>query len=125
MKEQLVTLREMVEAAGCRVNFAGTPLGLDSGRVFPDADPISRFFFRREFRKSVAMGTAIHECGGARMGDDPARSALNAYNRTWDVPNLFVTDGSCFVTNGTVGPTLTIMALTARACDSIARVGSL
>jgi choline dehydrogenase-like flavoprotein len=121
MREQLRTLREMVETAGCRVNFAGTPLGLDSDRVFPDADPISRFFFRREFRKSVAMGTAIHECGGARMGDDPAHSVLNAYNQTWDVPNLFITDGSCFVSSGTVGPTLTIMALTARACDQIAR----
>jgi choline dehydrogenase-like flavoprotein len=55
------------------------------------------------------------------MGSDPAKSVVNEYNQSWDVPNLFVTDGSCFVSNSTVGPTLTIMALTARACEYIAR----
>jgi choline dehydrogenase-like flavoprotein len=55
------------------------------------------------------------------MGSDPATSVLNEWNRSWDVPNLFVTDGSCFTSNGIVGPTLTIMALTARACEHIAR----
>jgi len=54
------------------------------------------------------------------MGSDPAKSVLNSYNQSWDVKNLFVTDGSCFVTSGTVGPALTIMALTVRACDYIA-----
>jgi choline dehydrogenase-like flavoprotein len=55
------------------------------------------------------------------MGDDPSMSVLNQHNQSWDVPNLFVTDASCYVSNGAVGPTLTIMALTARACDFIAR----
>jgi choline dehydrogenase-like flavoprotein len=55
------------------------------------------------------------------MGTDPARSVLNEYNQSWDVPNLFVTDASCYVSTGAVGPTLTIMALTARACEHIAR----
>jgi choline dehydrogenase-like flavoprotein len=55
------------------------------------------------------------------MGSDPAASVLNEHNQSWDVPNLFVTDASCFVTNSTVGPTLTIMAVTARACEHIAR----
>jgi choline dehydrogenase-like flavoprotein len=77
--------------------------------------------FRLNFKKSVAMGAAIHECGGARMGSDPATSVLNEFNQSWDVPNLFVTDASCYVSNGMVGPTLTIMALTARACEYIAR----
>ena len=77
--------------------------------------------FRKSFKKSMAIGAAIHECGGARMGDDPAKSVLNAYNQCWDVKNLFVTDGSCFPSSGTVGPALTIMALTARACDYIAK----
>ena len=54
------------------------------------------------------------------MGDDPAKSVLNSFNQTWDVKNLFVTDGSCFPSSGTVGPALTIMAVTARACDHIA-----
>jgi choline dehydrogenase-like flavoprotein len=43
------------------------------------------------------------------------------YNQSWDVPNLFVTDASCYVSTGAVGPTLTITALTARACEHIAR----
>ena len=119
--EQVRAIREMTEYCGYRLNFAGSALGLDSKKVFPSADPVSRFFFRRGFRKTVAMGAAIHECGGARMGSDPATSVLNEFNQSWDVPNLFVTDGSCYVTNGIVGPTLTIMALTARACEHIAR----
>jgi choline dehydrogenase-like flavoprotein len=120
LREQVRVAREMVESFGARVNFAGSPLGLDSKHVFPDADPISRFMFRRSFAKSLAMGANIHECGGARMGSDAATSVLNEFNQSWDVPNLFVTDASCFVSNGIVGPTLTIMALTARACEFIA-----
>jgi choline dehydrogenase-like flavoprotein len=67
------------------------------------------------------MGAAIHECGGVRMGSDPAQSVLNEHNQCWDIPNLFVTDGSCFASVGLVGPTLTLMALTARACEFIAQ----
>jgi choline dehydrogenase-like flavoprotein len=121
LRVQVRVAREMAESCGLRVNFAGSPLGLDSPDVWPDADPISRFVFRRSFPKSLAMGANIHECGGARMGSDPATSVLNEFNQAWNVPNLFVTDASCFVSNGIVGPTLTIMALTARACEYIAR----
>lgn len=120
MRAQVAGLREMAEASGFKVNFAGSALGLDSKRIWPNADPISRAIFILAFKKSMAMGAAIHECGGARMGSDPATSVLNAYNQTWDVPNLFVTDASSYVTNGAVGPSLTIMALTARACEHIA-----
>ena len=120
LREQVRGMREMAENAGVRVNFAGSTLGLDSRRVFPDADPVSRAIFRASFTKSLAIGAAIHECGGARMGDDPATSVLNPVNQAWDVPNLFVTDASCYVSNGIVGPTLTIMALTARACEHVA-----
>jgi choline dehydrogenase-like flavoprotein len=121
VREQLRMLREMMEHCGYRVNFIGSVLGLDSRRVFPDADPVTRFLFRHGISRSLALGAAIHECGGACMGSDPAKSVVNEYNQSWDVPNLFVTDGSCFVSNSTVGPTLTIMALTARACEYIAR----
>jgi choline dehydrogenase-like flavoprotein len=62
-------------------------------------------------------GGAIHEMGGARMGDDPRSSVLNRYNQSWDVKNLFVTDGACFVRSGHQSHTLTIMALTLRACE--------
>ena len=57
------------------------------------------------------------EMGTARMGRDPKTSVLNAYNQTHDVPNLFVTDGACMASSSCVNPSITYMALTARACD--------
>jgi choline dehydrogenase-like flavoprotein len=66
-------------------------------------------------------GTRAHELGGVRMGAHPSNSVLNQFNQCWDIGNLFVTDGSCFPSAGDKGPTLTIMALTARACDYILR----
>lgn len=58
-----------------------------------------------------------HLLGTARMGDDPSTSVLDRWNRAHDVPNLFVVDGSCFVTSGGVNPTSTICALALRAAD--------
>ncbi|HVF28609.1 MAG TPA: GMC family oxidoreductase [Pyrinomonadaceae bacterium] len=62
-------------------------------------------------------GFSIHEVGTARMGGDPKKSVLNKFNQAWDVKNLFVTDGACYVSVGCQNPTLTMMAITARACD--------
>jgi len=62
-------------------------------------------------------GFAIHEMGTARMGRDPKTSVLDAYNRAHDVKNLFITDGGAMVSSACVNPSLTYMALTARACD--------
>ncbi len=62
-------------------------------------------------------GSYVHEVGGATMVDDPRTSVLNRFNQCWGLPNLFVTDGACWVTNGWQGPALTIMAMTARASD--------
>ncbi|MEK8174966.1 GMC family oxidoreductase [Streptomyces sp. M19] len=100
MRAQVRGLREMAEASGYRVNFVASTLGLDSRKVWPDADPISRAVFRLGIKRSMAMGAAIHECGGARMGGDPARSVLNEHNQAWDISNLFVTDASAYVSNG-------------------------
>ena len=63
------------------------------------------------------FGKNIHECGTARMGMDPKKSVLNRYNQVHDVKNVFVTDGAAFVTQGCYEPTLTIMAVSARAAD--------
>jgi choline dehydrogenase-like flavoprotein len=120
VSRQLTALREMTRHAGYQVNFIGSVLGLDSKKVWPDYDPLQRFLFRRVIGMSLTMGAAIHECGGARMGDDPRTSVVNGVNQTWDVPNLFVTDGASFVSNSSVGPALTIMALSARAAAFIA-----
>jgi len=62
-------------------------------------------------------GMGIHEMGTARMGKDPKTSVLNAHNQVWDAPNVFVTDGACMVSSNCVNPSLTYMALTARAAD--------
>ncbi len=68
-----------------------------------------------------AMGDATHECGSARMGDDPKTSVLNSFCQSHDVKNLFVTDGSCFVSlPGTHGITTWIMSLAMRASDYLA-----
>jgi len=62
-------------------------------------------------------GMAIHEMGTARMGRDPKTSVLNAYNQVHSVPNVFVTDGAAMTSAACQNPSLTYMALTARACD--------
>jgi choline dehydrogenase-like flavoprotein len=93
-KDALEAIKEMVDAAGfITLETSSTP-----------APP----------------GFCIHEVGTARMGADPKTSILNKWNQCWDVKNVFVTDGACFVSQGCQNPTLTMMAITARACDYIA-----
>jgi choline dehydrogenase-like flavoprotein len=98
MKEQA---GEMLEAAGVRnVNSwdANEPGGLG-------AEP----------------GLGIHEMGTARMGRDPKTSALNANNQLHDAPNVYVTDGACMTSSACQNPSITYMALTARAADHAVR----
>jgi len=92
-KDMAVASAEMLEAAGAQdiepyVNTAGDPPGF-----------------------------SVHEMGTARMGKDPKTSVLNAHNQAHDIANLFITDGSAMVSSSCVNPSLTYMALTARACD--------
>ena len=82
---------EMLEAAGCR-------------------DITS-------YTDETAPGACIHEMGTARMGRDPETSVLNKWNQVHEVPNVFVTDGACMTSAGTQNPSITYMALTARAVD--------
>jgi len=63
------------------------------------------------------FGNGIHEMGTARMGRDPKTSVLNAHNQIHGVPNVFVTDGSCMTSANCVNPSITYMALTARAVN--------
>ena len=79
------------------------PVRLDDGNV-------------EVFHEDNPPGKTIHEMGTARMGRDPATSVLNGFNQSHDVPNLFVVDGSCMVSSANQNPSLTYMALTARAC---------
>lgn len=83
--------REMLEAAGGEiVSYVDTP---------------------------APAGLAIHEMGGARMGADPTTSVVNSFNQMHDAANVFVTDGACMPATGNANPSLTYMALTARAAD--------
>jgi choline dehydrogenase-like flavoprotein len=122
LQRQEKTLTDMVKDVGGDLEFIGSPLGLrEMGRgAYPDADFFSRFVFRRWFKKTMCMGAAIHESGGARMGQSNETSVLDPWNRSWDVPNLLVTDASAFPGGGISGTTLTVMALTVRACRSLA-----
>jgi len=69
------------------------------------------------FSYDLAGGSAIHEMGTARMGRDAKTSVLNEFNQMHDVKNVFITDGSCMTSSANQHPSLTYMALTARACD--------
>ncbi len=95
-RDMMATAAEMLEAAGA---VSVTP--------YDDADD--------------APGLGNHEMGAARMGRDPATSVLNGHNQCHAVPNLFVTDGACMTSSACQNPSLTYMALTARACDFAAR----
>ncbi len=90
-KDMAVSAAEMLAAVG----------GRDIEPFAPDEPP----------------GFAIHEMGTARMGRDPKTSVLNSFNQAHDVKNLFITDGGAMVSSSCVNPSLTYMALTARACD--------
>ena len=91
VKDLLETGAEMLEAAG-----------------FKDVNPVDT---------EQAPGLGIHEMGSARMGKDPKTSILNKYNQVHDVKNVFVTDGACMTSSSYQNPSLTYMALTARAAN--------
>ncbi len=69
---------------------------------------------------SIIVGDGIHEMGTARMGRDPSSSVLNQYNQSWDVPNLFISDGSFMTSSGCQNPSLSYMAFSARAAHHAA-----
>ena len=90
-KDSVVQGMEMLEAAGFK------------DVVSRYGDPLPR--------------STVHEVGTARMGHDAGQSILNGYNQMHTVPNVFNTDGACMPSVSCVNPSLTYMALTARACD--------
>jgi choline dehydrogenase-like flavoprotein len=71
----------------------------------------------KTYNEETAPGACIHEMGTARMGRDPKTSVLNKWNQMHEVPNVFVTDGACMTSSATQNPSITYMALTARAID--------
>jgi choline dehydrogenase-like flavoprotein len=122
LPKQAANIASMIEAAGGAVNGWISPLGIEERGegLYRDLDPFSRWIVRRMLPHSLAMGAAIHESGGARMGDDPRNSVLNSHNQCWDAPNIVVADASAFVSSGVMGTTLTVMAMATRACAHLA-----
>lgn len=95
LKDGFVAMQEMMDKAGFK-----------DAKVYDSHEP---------------PGRGIHEMGTARMGRDPKTSILNGNNQVHSVPNVFVTDGACMASTGTQNPSLTYMALTARAVDYAVR----
>jgi len=120
LKRLMTVTREMADEAGLKANFIGSATGLESKKVWPSFNPVQRAIFKRGMRMSIVLGAAIHECGGARMGNDPGMAIVNGVNQLWDAPNVFLPDAASFVSSSTVGPVLTIMTLAARASAFIA-----
>ncbi len=94
-REQISALRELAEVAGVELTH------IDEGPRVP--------------------GLAVHECGTARMGSDSGNSVLDPHNECWEARGLYVTDGACFPSQPPQNPMLTILAITARACDHAIR----
>lgn len=90
--------RRMLEDAKAMVTAAGGRIIRETGKLHPP-------------------GLGIHEMGTARMGHDPKTSVLNKHNQAHDVPNLFVTDGAAMTSSGCQNPSLTYMAMSARAAN--------
>ena len=114
VRDMRKTLEELARAAGLEMD------------VLKKESFVSRTVYKLASRLvytadgALVPGSAIHEAGGAHMGDDPKHSVLNMHNQCWDVPNLFVTDSAAFPTSPFQNPGLTIMALSARAGHYIA-----
>src|SRR5688572_17804290 len=87
--------------------------------TFAEIAEVSGIVFESLPASPPPPGHAVHEVGGARMGSDRRSSVTDPSSRTWDVPNLYVCDSSVFVTLPCQNPTLTMMALTARACEYV------
>jgi len=106
----------------CRHNDAELRLAADQCTALREVSELLGVSLHRLDQMPAPPGSAIHECGTARMGLSPTDSVLDSNNECWDAKGLYVTDASAFPSQGAQNPTLTILALTARACHHV--VGS-
>ncbi len=116
-KEEDLALARAARAAAREIVEAGGGVCTEVTELFHTPGVTGHI---RKMQKEWTLSTPgmfVHEVGGARMGTDPRSSVLDPSCRSWDVRNLYVTDGACWPTSGWQNPTLTEMAVTARACD--------
>ena len=114
VRDMQATLRDLATQGGLEIDHLRRE-SLVSGLVYRLT---SRLVYTRE--GALLPGSAIHEAGGAAMGEHATGSVLNRHNQLWDVPNVFVTDSASFPSSPYQNPGLTIMALSARAGHFIA-----
>lgn len=103
----------------CRYGENERLMAADQHRCLEEIAEVAGWEVETSEAELAPPGLSAHEVGTARMGADPATSVLDRHNRCWDVPNLFVTDGASFTSSGSQNPTLTMMAITVRACGFI------
>jgi choline dehydrogenase-like flavoprotein len=124
--ENHVTLnKDVVDAWGIPVLHIDMAFGDNEAAIMRDMGDSAEEILKAAGASNISVtrgptsvpGLSNHEMGTARMGNDPKKSVLNKFNQVHDVKNVFVTDGACFVSIGNQNPTLTMMALTARACE--------
>ena len=128
-KENYVEIdKGKVDAYGIPILKVTAEWGDNEKKIFNDAKVQAAEMLEAGGAKDVKMfgdpsvpGFCIHETGTARMGNDPKTSVLNKYNQAHEVKNIFCTDGAAWVSSGCQNPTLTMMAITVRACDYIKR----
>jgi len=112
-----------IKIAQAAQNATNEMIAAAGGQIAPITDlvhmPVVGGFIRtmqKEWQRSTP-GLFVHEVGGARMGTSPTDSVVNSFNQVWEAPNVFVVDGACWPSCGWQNPTLTEMAVTARAAD--------
>jgi choline dehydrogenase-like flavoprotein len=118
--------RDRVDAWGVPVLKINMQWGDNERKLFEDAKQQGAEMLEaagatnvRVYGQPSVPGFCIHEIGTARMGSDPKKSVVNGFCQSHDVKNIFVTDGACWVSSACQNPTLTMMAITVRACEYI------
>jgi choline dehydrogenase-like flavoprotein len=118
------TLKDSWGIPAIRVTYKDHPDDMATARFFRDrnVEILEAAGAQKVWRDEIVENVAgVHLLGTARMGDDPKASVVDKFHRTHDVPNLFLCDGSSFVTSGRGQPTMTIQALAFRAAEHIGR----
>ena len=118
---EMDTIKEMARACGYDIDLCASLLGMDDPSNSMKHDSwFTRTLFKMTYKKSLEMGSAIHECGGARMGSDPGKS-VSTQQPTMGREQRVCNRRELLRQQRSLWPTLTTMALTTRACEYIAK----
>ncbi|HVI38433.1 MAG TPA: GMC family oxidoreductase, partial [Gaiellales bacterium] len=119
--ENRVTLTDEPDQFGMPIpRFDYSQCDNDRANIAYSKKVIEEIWDHAEAQDTLTIDRYAHLVGGCRMGSDPEQSVVNADHQAWDVPNLFVADGSVMPTQGSANPALTIMALASRLAERLA-----